>query len=52
MLTLSYRGIFMSKKKEERLTAILQLITEKEQLDVTSLASHFNVSQVTMRKDL
>ena len=42
----------MSKKKEERLTAILQLITEKEQLDVTSLASHFNVSQVTMRKDL
>ncbi len=40
------------KKLETRHTQILEMITDKKKVDVSELALAFNVSQVTIRKDL
>ena len=38
--------------KKDRQTKILQLLTEKETVQVVELSNALNVSQVTIRKDL
>ncbi len=40
------------KKLETRHTQILEMITDKKKVEVTELSAAFNVSQVTIRKDL
>ena len=40
------------KKMELRHTKILELLTEKNKVDVTELSQNLGVSQVTIRKDL
>ena len=46
------RNIRCMKKMELRHTKILELLTEKNKVDVTELSQNLGVSQVTIRKDL
>lgn len=42
----------MAKKQDLRLSRILQMLSDREKLDVTEIAGQLGVSQVTARKDL